>query len=127
MHMDHVGSVSSVCQNGPGRVAILVVTQKCHVGVLGSRSRVACADPVYLSRDDDRDLSVDGIPSLILLTSFPSFVSLSFTHPYMSFIAAALDGQIAKLAALADNPVIPYKDAVVYLTAIQTWFELYLM
>lgn len=43
----------------------------------------------------------------------------------MSSIVASLDGITSRLAALADNPEIPYESLVLALSALTTAFELY--
>lgn len=43
----------------------------------------------------------------------------------MSSIVAGLDGITSRLAALADNPDIPYETLVLGLSTLTTAFELY--
>jgi len=45
----------------------------------------------------------------------------------MSFIVNALDAHISRLANLADNAAIPYHTIVLWLSAAQTYFELFVM
>lgn len=43
----------------------------------------------------------------------------------MSGIVTKLDSVITQLADLADNPAFPYRTAVIWLSSLQTAWELY--
>jgi hypothetical protein len=45
----------------------------------------------------------------------------------MSAIVGALDTQIQRLASLADNAAIPYNHVILWFSALQTYFEYYVM